>query len=64
MNLNRIKFDSDCAVAAGRKITYTQWYRIFRRLTRGDGYQPWGYDWPTLRITMPGLYALWHQRAK
>ena len=27
---------------------------VWERMTWGDGYQPWGYDWPTLRLTKPG----------
>lgn len=29
------------------------WQRVWNRMTRGDGYQPWGYDRPTLGITKP-----------
>lgn len=28
--------------------------KLWRRVTRYDGYQPWGYDEVTLRITKPG----------
>lgn len=31
--------------------------RAYVRMSAGDGYQPYGYDWVTLRITKPG----WHQ---
>ena len=32
--------------------------RIYERYTRGNGYQPWGYDWPTLRVLCPHFYAV------
>jgi len=39
-------------------MTKTQVYRwycdLWRRMTEGDGYQPWGYDMVTLKITCPG----------
>lgn len=28
--------------------------RAYERMAREDGYQPYGYDWRTLRITKPG----------
>jgi hypothetical protein len=27
--------------------------RCWERMTRGDGYQRYGYDWPTLHLTRP-----------
>ena len=37
--------------------TKTQILRFYRKLwehvTHGDGYQPFGYDWPTLNLTHP-----------
>jgi len=27
--------------------------RIWRAIRDGDGYQPFGYDWPTIRATKP-----------
>ncbi len=42
-------------------LSKTQLYRLYCRLDsmmrEGMGYQPFGYDWPTLRITRPGLYV-------
>ena len=32
--------------------------RAWDRMTAGDGYQPYGYDRPTLAITRPGWLAL------
>ena len=29
--------------------------RLWEHMTAGDGYQPFGYDWPTLDITHPGF---------
>ena len=29
---------------------------LWRKVTEGDGYQPWGYDVPTMRITHPGFF--------
>ena len=35
-----------------------RWYRrLFERLTRGDGYQPFGYDLRTMEINHPGFTA-------
>lgn len=31
---------------------------IWRRMTAGDGYQPFGYDARTLKLTKPTWYAL------
>ena len=33
------------------------WRKLFERATRGDGYQMFGYDFRTLRMTKPGLMA-------
>lgn len=30
--------------------------KAYERMSRGDGYQPYGYDWPTLRLVKPGWY--------
>jgi hypothetical protein len=42
------------------QLTNTQidrlWRKVYDRITEGGGYQPFGWDWPTLRITRPGLY--------
>ena len=51
------------------KAQIERWYRkLWDRITRGDGYQPFGYDTPTLRITHPGFFPardrlrdLWNQ---
>ena len=32
--------------------------RVWNRITCGNGYQPYGYDRPTLRITDPGNLAI------
>jgi hypothetical protein len=41
-------------------MTQAQVYRWYRKLwehvTRGDGYQPFGYDAPTMRMTHPGFF--------
>jgi hypothetical protein len=41
-------------------MTKTQVYRWYRKLwdhiTRGDGYQPFGYDERTMRIVHPGFF--------
>jgi len=38
-----------------RKVQIYRWYQdLWRRMTEGDGYQPWGYDMVTLKITKPG----------
>jgi len=46
-------------------MTQTQIDRLYRRawerMTRYDGYQPWGYDWTTIRITSPGWYRTLRQ---
>lgn len=34
-----------------------QWARIMKAMRRIDGYQAFGYDWPTLRLTRPEVYA-------
>lgn len=43
-------------------LTTTQLERLYdkayRRMSAGDGYQPFGYDWVTLRITKPGWYRV------
>lgn len=31
--------------------------KIWRHIRKEDGYQPWGYDVPTMRITRPHLLA-------
>lgn len=28
------------------------------RMSRGSGYQPFGFDWPTIRAVHPGWYSL------
>ena len=33
-----------------------QWRAIMRRMRREDGYQAFGYDWVTLRLTRPADY--------
>jgi hypothetical protein len=33
-------------------------WRAWRRMTEGDGYQPFGYDWRTLRITKPSWFPV------
>jgi hypothetical protein len=44
-------------------MTYTKtqltrfWHKLFDRVTEGYGYQPYGYDWPTMRISHPGLWT-------
>lgn len=42
-------------------LTLTQLERLYRnaytRMSAGDGYQPYGYDWITLRLTRPGWHA-------
>lgn len=42
-------------------MTPTQVHRIYRKLwahiTQGDGYQPFGYDARTLRLTHPGFFS-------
>jgi hypothetical protein len=42
-------------------MTKTQVYRWYRRLwdriTRGDGYQPFGYDVHTMQIVHPGFFS-------
>lgn len=30
--------------------------RVYDRMTAGGGYQPFGYDWVTIRVTLPGFY--------
>ena len=38
------------------KVQVERWYRkLWNAMTKGDGYQPWGYDLPTLRMTHPGF---------
>lgn len=41
-------------------LTSTQLERLFnkayKRMAHGDGYQPYGYDWNTIRLTKPGWY--------
>jgi hypothetical protein len=32
--------------------------RVWERMTRNDGYQPYGYDWPTVRASYPGWYVI------
>lgn len=31
---------------------------IWRYLAKADGYQPFGHDWPTLRLTHPQVAAV------
>lgn len=31
--------------------------RLFERMKRGDGYQPYGWDWVTMKTTKPGFYT-------
>lgn len=40
-----------------RKRTARLYNKAFNRMTRGDGYQPFGYDAPTLRLTRPAWFA-------
>lgn len=40
-----------------RKQIARAYNKLWQHCTRDDGYQPYGYDWPTIRITMPGLVA-------
>lgn len=43
----------------GSRVRTARLYnRIMARLEREDGYQPYGYDMPTLRITRPAIAAL------
>ncbi len=36
------------------KTQIERWYgKLWERITRGDGYQPFGYDWPTMNVTHP-----------
>jgi hypothetical protein len=38
------------------KKQVNRWYiELWARATRYDGYQPWGYDMPTLKATKPGF---------
>lgn len=39
-----------------RKQVDRAYRRLWDRITRGDGYQPFGYDAPTLRMTHPGYF--------
>lgn len=32
--------------------------KAYHKMTERDGYQPFGYDWITLKITRPGWYSL------
>jgi hypothetical protein len=45
-----------------RTITTAGLVRLYRRawerMTAGDGYQPYGYDRPTLAATVPGWLAV------
>lgn len=34
-----------------------QYAAIYRRLRQESGYQPFGFDWVTLRLTRPDEYA-------
>lgn len=29
--------------------------KVYRKIREGYGYQPFGFDWPTLRINKPGM---------
>jgi hypothetical protein len=31
--------------------------KLWKHITEGDGYQPFGYDAPTLRMTHPGFFS-------
>ena len=31
--------------------------KVWKAMTDGDGYQPWGYDAPTLKLTNPVEFA-------
>ena len=52
-------------VAITPALTQAQKDRLYRaawqRMTQGDGYQPYGYDWPTIRASHPGWYATLRQ---
>lgn len=37
-----------------RTRTARLYNKMFRRMSRGDGYQPFGYDMPTMWSTHPG----------
>lgn len=39
------------------------WRRAWVRMTRYDGYQPFGYDWPTLRADRPAWARTMHDIA-
>jgi hypothetical protein len=41
-----------------RKQVERLWDRAWARMTDGDGYQPYGYDWPTVRHSYPGWYKV------
>ena len=43
-----------CTAPSPRTRTARLWNRIQARWRRQDGYQPFGYDFPTIRITKPG----------
>lgn len=40
-----------------RSQLYRLYCRLDARMRTGQGYQPFGYDWPTLRMNNPGLYV-------
>jgi hypothetical protein len=39
-----------------RKQVERAYRKLWDRMTLDDGYQPFGYDEPTLRITHPGFF--------
>jgi len=39
-----------------RKQIARAYRKLWERITQGDGYQPFGYDAPTLAITHPGFF--------
>lgn len=45
-----------CAPYTRRQL-WRFYCRLYDRMTEGDGYQPFGYDWVTMRICRPGWYA-------
>lgn len=46
------------ALLGSRTKTARLYNRIMARMTAGDGYQPFGYDMVTLRITRPAWASL------
>lgn len=50
MNPERI-----AALCGNRKRTARLYNRLFARLCKDMGYQPYGFDWPTLMAVRPGF---------